>query len=306
MPSSPPEQKRPRRRQTLSELRRLQRITGKAIFRPLTPTFGMQPRWTDGRDSHEAIGEFIKPNDRLTSFERLEIYNKQYWFRLIDNLYEDFPGLLAILGQERFSVLTRAYLAQYPSRSFTLRNLGRNMPKFLADEPKWGHPYENMAQDMARFEWAQVVAFDGAEEPSVKIDDLLGKDPNKLKLGLQPFLSVLDLAYPLDVFSLALKKNAYRAEASNAMDEHVHTASAKQIRRPRVSKTFVAVHRRNNDLYYLRLEPAAFRLLGSLGAGKTLTQACQAAAPQASARQIQKWFANWAALGWFCKFKAVS
>src|SRR5580658_666433 len=171
-PDSPP-----RGRQTLAELRQLQRLTASAIFRPLTSDFLTQKKWTDGRDSAEVIAEFIKPNDRLTSFERLEIYNRQYWYRLIDNLYEDFPGLLAILGQKKFSPLTRAYLAKYPSKSFTLRNLGRNMPRFVEEEPKWTRPHEKMALNMARFEWAQVLAFDGRAEPPIGIDDLLGKNP---------------------------------------------------------------------------------------------------------------------------------
>ncbi len=29
------------------------------------------------------LRDFIKPNDRLTSFERLEIYNRHYWFRVL-------------------------------------------------------------------------------------------------------------------------------------------------------------------------------------------------------------------------------
>ena len=68
--------------------------------------------------------EFIKPNDRLSSFERLEIYNRQYWFRLLDCLYEDYPGLLAVLGEKRFLKCVRAYLVRYPSDSFALRDLG--------------------------------------------------------------------------------------------------------------------------------------------------------------------------------------
>ena len=43
--------------------------------------------------------ELIKPNDRLTSFERLEIYNRQYWFRILSGFAEDFPGLRAVSGQ---------------------------------------------------------------------------------------------------------------------------------------------------------------------------------------------------------------
>ena len=115
MRSSPP--KRPignRRRQTLGELRQLQRLAGSAIFRSLGQDDRMQSTWVDGRDMHAVVGEFIQPNDRLTSFERLEIYNRQYWFRLIDGLYEDYPGLLAVLGNARFSRLTRAYIAKYP------------------------------------------------------------------------------------------------------------------------------------------------------------------------------------------------
>ena len=61
----------------------------------------------------------------------------QYWFRLLDCIAEDFPGLEAVLGIARCNRLYRAYLAKYPSRSFTLRNLGDRLPQFLADEPQW-------------------------------------------------------------------------------------------------------------------------------------------------------------------------
>ena len=47
-----------------------------ALFRPLTPQWGMQKHWTDGSRMHDVAAEFIKPNDRLSSFERLEIYNR--------------------------------------------------------------------------------------------------------------------------------------------------------------------------------------------------------------------------------------
>ena len=77
--------------------------------------------------------QFIKPNDRLTSFERIEIYNKQYWFRLIDYLYEDYPGCWRC-GPLKFNKLICAYLEENPSRSFTLRNLGDRMENFVAGQ----------------------------------------------------------------------------------------------------------------------------------------------------------------------------
>jgi Putative DNA-binding domain len=300
MRSSPP------KRQTLAELRELQRMAGSFIFRPLDADFNTQKTWTDGREAQAFVSKFIKPNDRLTSFERLEIYNRQYWYRLVDSFYEDFPGLLAILGNEKFSRLSRAYIAAYPSRSFTLRNLGRNLPKFLTDEPQWARPYEAMARDMARFEWAQVQAFDGPSKPPLNTDDLLGRDPAQLRLGLQPYLTLLDLAYPLDQFSVAVKRRgqALRAEASNAVDENSRGNGAhrpRRLSRPRQRRTFVAVHRHENNLYFKRLPPAAYGLLTALAKGHTLTQACDLAAPGEKPRTINQWFANWMSLGWFCK-----
>jgi hypothetical protein len=55
-----------------------------ALFCPLTPQWAMQKHWTDGSRMHDVAAEFIKSNDRLSSFERLEIYNRQYWFRVLD------------------------------------------------------------------------------------------------------------------------------------------------------------------------------------------------------------------------------
>jgi len=295
------EMRKPVRRQTLAELRELQHLAASVIMRPLNSDFATQTKWSDGRDTSDVISSFIKPNDRLTSFERLEIYNKQYWFRLIDCFYEDFPGLLAILGQEKFSKLSRGYIAKYPSRSFSLRNLGRHLPKFLVDEPKWTRPHHRMAVDMARFEWAQVVAFDEHAEPAIAGEDLASKDPAKLRLGLQPYLTLLDLAYPLDKFSLALKRQGLRSEASNAMEEDSHrNQKSRPPRRPTAARTFVVVHRLNNDLYYKRLKPAAFKILAALRDGKTLVQAC-ALAKGIPPKTISRWFAEWTGLGWFCK-----
>ncbi|MBV9488546.1 MAG: putative DNA-binding domain-containing protein, partial [Verrucomicrobia bacterium] len=108
-----------------------------ALFRPLTPQWGMQKRWTDGRTMQELAAEFIKPNDRLSSFERLEIYNRQYWFRVLDCLQDDYPGLRAIVGEQKFMKLATAYLARFPSESHTLRDLGSRLEQFIYEEPQW-------------------------------------------------------------------------------------------------------------------------------------------------------------------------
>jgi hypothetical protein len=283
----------------------------KAISRPLTPGWQTRRTWFDGRPTSEVFGSFIKPNDRLTSFERLEIYNKQYWFRLLDCLYDDYPGLRAILGQAKFRRLSIAYLDKYPSDSFTLRNLGNRLEKFLLEHPEWARPHEQLVMDMARFEWAQVVAFDGESKPALTVDDLLGCDPASLRLGVQPYLTLLELNYPLDDFVIAIKKRdaALRGEASNAVDTESPSRSSKKapaVRRPRPQRVWLAVHRLYNVNYYKRLTADAFAILTALRDGKTLARACSLAAkssddPASCASQIGDWFRTWSELGWFCK-----
>lgn len=89
--------------QTKREFRDLQKLMAAAVMRPLARGDKMQVKWIDGAPTKIVVNQFIKPNDRLTSFERLEIYNRQYWFRIRDCFYQDYPGLRAILGEKNSS-----------------------------------------------------------------------------------------------------------------------------------------------------------------------------------------------------------
>jgi hypothetical protein len=93
----------------------LQRRMTEDVRRPLTADFEMQRMAEDGQSTEEIAASYISPNARLSSFERLEIYNRQYWFRLISVVSEDFPTLNAVIGAKRFDALILAYLHRNPS-----------------------------------------------------------------------------------------------------------------------------------------------------------------------------------------------
>jgi hypothetical protein len=141
----------------------LQRRMAEDVTRPLTPDFQMQPSTSEGKSTQELANTYIKPNDRLSSFDRLEIYNRQYWFRVIGAVSEDFPAIAAILGPKKFDTMVLAYLRENPSTSFTLRNLGSKLPKWLESHPEFYPRRHSLLLDVARLEWAYVEAFDGAD-----------------------------------------------------------------------------------------------------------------------------------------------
>ena len=279
-----------------------------ALFRPLSSTDGLQPRWSDGRSTASVAAEFVKPNSLLTSVERLEIYARSYWFRVLDCLYEDYPGVRAILGERRFMKLATAFLAEFPSASFSLRNLGSRLPAFIARQPALAGARMALAAEMACFEWAQVVAFDGQSLPPLTQEDIIAAGPGRLRVALQPYLTVMECAYPVDEFVLALKERdtALRGEASNTLTEMPSSKAAPRPRLPRPGRMFVAIHRQDNMIFFKRLEPEAYAILTALRDGRTLAAACASALREAEpaidwASRVQEWFRVWQALGWFCR-----
>lgn len=302
----PPAGRAPLRLKSDADLRALQRLMLRAITRPLTADDLLAPEWEGGRRTAEIAATFIKPNDRLSAFERLQIYARCYWFRVIDAAYDDAPGLRALLGEEKFSALIRAYLAKYPSRSFSLRNLCARLPQFIAEEPQWTAPRTALALAMARFEWAQTVAFDGASRPILTRSELARTPPERLRLGLQPYLSLLRLEWPLDDYVLAVKKpGVLRGETSNVVASGPRRKARRAVPVPSRRRIHLVVHRFEHRLFYKRIEAPAFRILRALAAGKTLSVAVEAAGGAVTPKQAQEWFATWMELGWLCRAPAA-
>lgn len=288
---------------TVASLRQIQSLMASATMRELNEDFAMRPRWTDGRSMRAQASRFIKPNDRLTAFERLEIYNRQYWFRLLESFHEDFPGLRAVLGQERFVRLAVTYLSAHPSTSFTLRNLGRHLVRFLETHPSHTAFSPRLVLNLARLEWAHIEAFDNAAEPPVTTDALLDANPAELRLRLQPHLTLLHLAYPLDDFLITLRRmEDSRAETSNAVAARPSRRGVHPVRPPKPQPVWLAVHRHRNCVHYKRLTEAQFQLLDALRQGLPLAEACELVlrdCSRAKPEHLRRWFSDWALLGWF-------
>jgi len=288
-------------------LLRLQRTMARAVMQPLTPSEHMSKRAQNGEAMSRYAARFIKPNDRLTSFERLEIYNRQYWWRLMSSLAEDFPGLQAILGNRRFESLCKAYLTDRPSRSFTLRNLGRDLESWLRRNPRWAGSKQAIVLDMVRLEWADIEAFDGAAREALRPADVRKSGGSNLRLRLQPYLRLLKFHYPVDALVLEIKRfNDDTEFLSNAFRERKKRKRVTAVAKLKPKTIFLAVHRIDDSVYFRRLEAAEYDLLSAIQKGKTLGQAVSGVFGKPSRNsgadpaQVTGWFRNWSDLGWFC------
>ena len=114
----------------MTALLEFQRTLAQAVMQPLTARDNMR------RGNRAGLG-LVKPNSRLTAFDRLEIYNRSYWSRVLDAFSEDFPGVRALVGAPGFDRLRRAYIAECPSESFTMRDLGLHLVEWLEAHPPY-------------------------------------------------------------------------------------------------------------------------------------------------------------------------
>jgi hypothetical protein len=286
------------------DLLTLQREMAAAVMQPLTRDEGMRSNSVDGRPMTEVAESFIAPNSRLTAFERLEIYNRQYWFRVLGSLAEDFRAVRDVIGAKPFEALTIAYLAEHPSRSFTLRNLGSHLPEWLAAHPEFAGRRNRLALDAARIEWAFVEAFDSAEREPLTIEQIATLDGDS-RLALQPHLQLVELSFPVDDLVLQLHKKQKR-QASEAGIKHEDEEQRVELPRLRPHPTWLAAHRLDLNVYYRRLEREEFRMLTAIRRGLALAQAIEAGfadsrfSARHQAQRVRGWFGNWAELGWIC------
>jgi hypothetical protein len=291
----------------MSNLLELQRRVATAVMQPLTRQDGMRRKTREGRSVKAEAEALIKPNRVLSSFERLEIYNRQYWFRVLSCFAEDFPGLRSIIGSSKFERLMRAYLTDCPSVSFTLRNLGSRLEAWLRSNPQWIAPRETLALDMVRLEWAHIEAFDGGYEPKLTPADI-ESGGLELRIALQPYIQLLELTYPVD--DLLIEVHDYEVESdtsSNAARTHQLRSRLRRYAQPDLEQIYLAVHRTDDSVYYKRLQVESFRMLKALSNQMPLDEAIDMAFFSSAMTEferviaIQRWFANWAELGWFCR-----
>jgi len=289
----------------LMNLAELQREMAAAVMLPLTADEAMRAQAPDGRKMAAVAESFIAPNSRLTAFERLEIYNRQYWFRVMGALAEDFRALRAVVGGRAFEALSIAYLTEHPSRSFTLRNLGSKLPEWLAANPNCTGRRNRLALDVARIEWAFVEAFDNADRAPLTLDQIATLDAGS-RLGLQPHLRLIALDYEADDLVLALHGQQKRETSEAGLKHDEGPAAPAKLPRLRRKPTWVAAHRVDLSVYYRRLKREEFLTLAAIRRGLPLAEALESGfrdsrTPESRRPQrVREWFANWAELGWIC------
>jgi hypothetical protein len=239
----------------------------------------------------EATRAHVAGNDRLTPAEQADLYRQQFWLRHLDCLREDYPGLRALVGDDVFEALARAYLVAHPPRTPSLRDLGADLVPFAEH---WSGLASispgSAALEMLAYEQRFIDLFDGAEPAPLDAQKLsaLGEDAwERARIVLHPLLARLRLAYPVHLYRLA----SIDAETPPPFPEPRDVA--------------LVLYRSGRVIQYDEVHPLALALLDELAAGQPLGAACERVSAKLEsteqetfAASIGAWFQDWTAKGW--------
>ena len=262
----------------MSDLDHIQRAFFKALLLPLRGSSRISTELAPTEEGHpeeffRIADEIIKPGPHLTSAERLELYHRQYWFRLLDSLAEDFPVLRRMTGEAWFWQLIETYLLERPSQSFTLRHLGEAFAASITASPLLTDLQRQWFGSVARIEYAFMECFECAQGALPDAQDL-----ENSVIELQEHVQLLHLPVPADL--------CWEWE-----DFHHSTET---------DPVHLAVWREPSGRSRMeRLETAEVPLLVRLKSGTRL-DALFASLPEPSPTedQISRWFAKWHTYRW--------
>lgn len=198
-----------------------------------------------------SASRLIAPSATLSSLERIDIYRRGYHARLIECLLDDYPVLAHSLGEAAFDALCRRYIARHPSSGPSLNYFGRHMAELCRSEPL---PQPGFAADLARLEWAIVLAIHAPTSEVIGFEDLSQVPSERwpgARFRVNPSLAILHLEYPANAYL-----QAYR--------------QGKPTAPPGARPTSVAVYRTGRSVWRLELDPTMVALLESLAKGATL------------------------------------
>ncbi len=210
----------------------------------------------------------VLPSRTLTPVERVDIYNKMYFHRILEAMQGDFSAVRHVVGDEIFSELVAAYLASTPPTHFSIRYAG----KFFAES--FAHHALTSAwpwlADLARLQWTLLAAYDALDAPALRAEDLsaLPADawPTRV-LHTTPATQRLDLTWP----------------AQKILEAVTEEQSLPDIAR---KATSLLIWRRTLDVEYRVLTPLEAELIDAVQKKITFSDLCELALAHVAEEQV--------------------
>lgn len=205
------------------------------------------------------IDAWLQPPIKGDIADRVAVYTDGFFSRLEEALGSDYSTLAAFIGDDEFSSLTESYLNLYPSCSYTLNCLGKNLNKFLQEVTPWKQ--NEYLAEIAQFEWAESQAAIAADIIVMTADDLQSLPPEdwpELRFRLHPSATIIGMHW-------------------NSLEiiEALRDDKSFPLPKKRKSQQSLLIWRRERDVRYCKLDQREFSLLQAIQSGASFMTICE-------------------------------
>lgn len=266
------------------------------ITHPLGKKDTIRSRTPHGNLIAEEAAQYVVPSPRLRPHQRMQIYNQQYWWRLLNTLHANFPLVTRLFGSHAFNEkIGIPYLLKYPPDHWSLHLLGKRLPAWITECYK--DRDRSLVLNAAHLDWAFMASLITPQHPFLDLAQILKDNPEGLLsqiFYLQPHIALFTWEYDLLTF-----RGNFLKQGPDYWVEH---------RFPSLSKGrnyfFILYRNIQNNLAWREISKGEFILLQRFKLGSSMAEACDYIESQEAslydfvAENLQKWLQEWTQAGW--------
>lgn len=183
-------------------LKELQNWFGSVITGPIDENSSISDIAPSGHTIEEEAKRFIRPSATLSPKNRIEIYNQQYWWRLLSIMHENFPLVTTLFGYFDFNQsIAMPYLQKYPPHHWSLNFLGDSLPVWISEY--YHQDDKDLVLESVHLDLSYNLSFTAGERSALINDEFI----LKRKVATQPHLFLLKMKYDLIPFRAYLLKH---------------------------------------------------------------------------------------------------
>lgn len=262
-------------------LRLTQEWFGKIISSPLAPESKIAEKSPSGGDIGKEAALKIRPSPTLQPHERLQIYNQQYWWRMISTLQDTYPFLVRMFGYSDFNEsIAIPYLIAFPSSHWSLDALGKDLPQWILDS--YSASDKQLVYDASCLDLAYLSLF---FKPLLPVPS---QDQFDETLFLQPHCLFLQFSYDLMTFREEMVAHEPDHWLNHPFPELKH-----------VPQSLILYRSLKGYTTYKCLCPSEKALLQLFQKGSTVDAVCSWIEEQSpefrktAEQSLQQWFQDW-------------
>lgn len=266
------------------------------ITRPIDENSHMMPLAPNGAPMTSEACRYISPSPTMQPHKRIELYNQQYWWRLLKAMHEIAPLVTRLFGYADFNQsISTPYLIAYPPNSWSLNVIGDQLLKWIDDE--YHADDKKLVRDSAMLDLAFNYCFLAPSHRHLSTE-------NESTSAIAQLMTQTLFHQPhVKLFQLDCDMFTFRSEFLKHDPDYWIDNDFPKLMRER-TYFFVMARNNQNHIIWKEVPEEEFRFLERFSNGCTIEDACEwletqpAAMKGAAETYLAHWLQDWTLRRW--------